>query len=94
MFFIRGLDWDDWNKTRIARHEVTPEEVEQVIEGEFIVRPGKQGRLLIIGPTLAARILLVVLEPEGEDIYYPVTARSVDRKERRIYREEKGDAAR
>jgi hypothetical protein len=30
---IDHLVWDDWNREHIARHNVTPEEVEQVILG-------------------------------------------------------------
>jgi len=49
------------------------------------------GRLLIIGPTLAARVLAAVLKPEGDPgEYYVVTARPADRKERAVYRREQG----
>ena len=37
---------------------------------------------------------LWVLNPQGEDIYYSVTARDASRKERRVYRAEKGSAKR
>jgi hypothetical protein len=45
---------------------------------------------MLIGLTRAHKLLAVVLDPQGEDVYYPVTARSAGRKERRIYRAEKG----
>jgi len=45
---------------------------------------------MLIGPTLAARMLSVVLEPEGEGVFYPVTARPASRKERRRYQQEQG----
>jgi uncharacterized DUF497 family protein len=37
-------------------------------------------------------MLAVVLDPEGEDVYYPVTARAASRKERRYYHQQKGGA--
>ena len=73
----------------IARHQVSPEEVEEVCQGEHIVRQGYSGRLMLIGPTFSGHMLAIVLEPDDEeDVYYPVTARPASRKERRLYREE------
>jgi len=59
--------WDAWNLVHVARHEVTREEVEEVCHGPFITREAYAGRLMLIGPTRAGRMLAVVLEPvEGE----------------------------
>ena len=93
MLSIRLLVWDDWNITHIARHQVSREEVEQACHGDHIFLESYRGRLILIGPTAAGRILAVILAPEGDDVYYVVTARSADRKERRIYREQKGGVA-
>lgn len=90
MLFVRRLSWDASNEAHIARHRVTPEEVEEVCHGDPLVRQGYKGRLVLIGPTGSRRMLAVVLEPEGRGVYYPVTARPATRKERRRYREEKG----
>lgn len=90
---IRRLRWDDWNVAHIARHEVTPEEVAEVCHGDFILLQGKQGRTLLLGPSHESRMLAVVLDHEGEGIYYPVTARPASRKERRRYREVKEGGA-
>ena len=93
MLYIRHLTWDDWNVAHIARHEVTRDEVGEVWHSDYIVREGYNSRIMLIGPTTTDRILAVVLESEGDGIYYVVTARPADRKERRTYREEqrKGD---
>jgi uncharacterized DUF497 family protein len=88
MIVIRRLVWDPRNVEHIARHQVTPREVEQVCQGVHIVRRAYDGRIMLIGPTRAGRVLAVVLEPETEAAYYPVTARPASRKERRVYREE------
>lgn len=49
MIFLRKLVWDSWNVAHIARHEVTPNEVEEVCHGEYIVRQTYDDRLLLIG---------------------------------------------
>ena len=63
MIVIRGLIWDSWNVAHIARHEVTPDEVEEVCHGEYIVRQTYDERLLLIGPALNGRMLVVILGP-------------------------------
>lgn len=92
MFVVRRLVWDPGNVAHIARHEVTPEEVEEVCHGEPVVQVGKKGRSLVFGPTLSGRMLTVVLDPESseEGVYYPVTARPTSRRERTIYASERG----
>ena len=93
MVSVRRLVWDPGNVAHIARHGVSPEEVDHVCQGEHIGRDAYGGRLLLIGPTDAGRLLAIVLEPLGEEAYYPVTARPASRKERRIYEREKGGDA-
>jgi uncharacterized DUF497 family protein len=90
MLFIRRLRWNAWNEAHIVRHEVSRQKVEQACQSEHIYFESYRERLILIGPTLAGRMLAVVLEHEGEDSYYVVTARSADRKERRLFREEQG----
>jgi len=92
MLVVRRLIWDPGNVAHIARHAVTPEEVEEVCHGEPVVQVGKRGRLLVFGPTLAGRMLTVVLDPESAaaGVYYPVTARPTSRRERAIYAGEPG----
>jgi hypothetical protein len=36
MIHIRRLIWDDWNIAHIARHEVSPDEVEEVCDAEHV----------------------------------------------------------
>jgi uncharacterized DUF497 family protein len=91
MFFVKQLIWDAGNVDHMARHQVTPEEVEEVCGQTFLAFESYKGRFLIIGPTQAERMLAIVLDPEPEEgIYYPVMARSADNKERRLYQAEKG----
>ncbi len=91
MIEIRRLIWDDWNISHIARHAITPDDVEEVCQGNYLVRQTYQGRFMVIGPNAAGNLLSVVLALEGEGTYYVVTARPSAKKERSIYRETKGN---
>ena len=90
MIYVRRLIWDAWSVAHIARHGVIPEEVEEVCHGEYIEREAYEGRIMLLGPTGTGKILAVVLEPADKGIYYPVTARPASRRERKIFRIEKG----
>jgi uncharacterized protein len=91
MIEIIRLVWDAWNIAHIARHQVTPNEVEELCQSDCLVLDGHSGRIIVVGLTQANRLLAAVLDPEEEaGVYYPVTARTADRKERRLYQVEKG----
>lgn len=90
MIRINKLIWDEWNVSHIDRHHVAPDEVEQVCHGEYIVLKTYGERLIVIGPTGTGHMLFIVLAPKDEGIYYPVTARVADRKERAYYTQLKG----
>jgi uncharacterized DUF497 family protein len=93
---ITELLWDDQNIAHIARHEVTPREVEEVVfspatlffDGGDADRPG---RLVAFGATAAARLLAVYLDTPAGGRSYPVTARPMTAKEKRSYRRAKED---
>lgn len=92
MVRVKQLVWDEWNITHIARHEVIPEEVEEICHSDALVQQGHRGRLLIIGLTRGNKMITVIIDPEPEKgVYYVVTARSSSKRERKIYRHEKGD---
>ena len=75
----------------IARHNVTPEEVEKVCHTNPLVQKGKKGRLLVFGPTGNGRMLVAILDPEQEKgVYYPVTAYKASKKLTKIYLNQKG----
>ena len=91
MIVIGWLIWDTHNVAHIARHEVTRQEVEEVCHGNYIIGEANHGRIMIIGPTQSGRALAAILDSEEEEgIWYPVIARSADRKERRRYAKEMG----
>ena len=80
MFTLLRLIWDPWNVAHIARHHVTPEEVEEVYHGQPVTSQTYKGRIRVVGPTRRRRMLTVILAPmEAEGIYYPIAARPADR---------------
>ena len=86
MVVVRHLVCDAWNVPHIARHQVTPSEVEEVHKQKHLTRPSYKCRLAITGPTISGRMLTVIVVPEKEaGIFLPVTARPASRKERRLY---------
>ena len=85
---IESLEWDNFNKEHIKKHDVTPQEVEEAIQGEILVLQAKKGRFFIVGTTEENRALSIVLAPKHpQGTYYPVTARPASRKERKLFTE-------
>ncbi len=81
MIVITGLVWDEWNREHLARHSISPEEVEEVCHGNYEITESYRKRLLIVGKTKRGRKIAVVLSPEdrnlkyyGKGIYYVITA--------------------
>jgi hypothetical protein len=64
---------------------VTFEEVEQAVGNLEYVRRSR-GYYLTLGQTDAGRYLVVILDDEGDGVWYPVTARDMQRSERRLLR--------
>ncbi len=82
------FDWDAANMEHIARHGLTPGEVEEVF-GNDAMDIGRQlrygeDRTVHLGETLAGRIVFVVLMRLGE-LDRVVTAFPADRSNRSLY---------
>lgn len=88
---VKKLIWEEWNVAHIARHNVLPEEVEDVCRGKYVSYESYDGRFEIIGATKQGSILFIVLDPEPvEGEYYVVTAHTASKKARALYEKEKG----
>ncbi len=89
------FDWDSSNIEHIARHKVTPEEAEQVIQNEPFDAPAAirngETRNVHLGETDAGRVLVVILT-ERTGMLRVVTARPAKRKERAFYSKHKAAA--
>lgn len=84
---VDELIFNEKNIEHIARHNVLPDEVRQIIEGETLFLNAKFNRIMAIGVTKKRRSLAVILERVKGHTYFVVTARDADRKERKMYRE-------
>lgn len=83
----REIGWTDGSEAHIARHNVEPDEVEQIVHSRpRWTRPGRDDTQLVYGTTNAGRYLLVVLAPAADGRSFVVTARDMDTAERRAFR--------
>ncbi len=80
------LIWDERNDDHIARHGVEPSEVEEVAQNTPFVTRGRRGTYRLIGQTDAGRLLTVIVARDEGTLFYVVTARDADDRERRAYR--------
>lgn len=91
MIRVDRLIWDEGNIAHIARHDVTLQEVEEVCHNDPVFISGHSGRLMAIGTSHSGRAISVILDPKDEEgVWFIVTARSADRKERTLYTSMKG----
>jgi hypothetical protein len=80
--------WTEESEHHIwTRHEVTPAEVEEVVNTRpRLVEPGRDDTEQVFGTTAAGRYLLVVLAEALDGRDYVVTARPMNNSERRTFR--------
>ena len=85
---IRKLVWDTWNIKHIARHDISPEDIEWLLT---CARPrpcferSRSEKLAVWGRDEHGRFLLLILANRGKCVYYPVTARTMTEREKRRY---------
>jgi uncharacterized protein len=83
----REIRWTDKSEDHIAAHNVTPDEVEQLIYTRpRLVLKGAEGTEYVFGTTDAGRYLLVVLAESIDGRGYVVTARDMTNAERQAFR--------
>ena len=84
---IREFDWDDDNIEHIARHQVSPDEVEDVaFDDEPWIRRGKKGTRYMLGFTISGRYLFVVYVLKRKGVARTITAMDMDSKTRKLYK--------
>jgi uncharacterized DUF497 family protein len=83
---VTGFEWDDGNIDRIAKHEFTQEEVEEVFAGEHKIRRTREGRYIALGETLDGRLAFVVFRRLRGGVVRVITARNMEANERRLFR--------
>jgi len=76
----------EWSEEHIAKHNVTMEEVAEVLSGSHVESAGRDDTVLVSGQTEAGRYLLVVAVDEGRGQAFVVTAREMSDSEKKAYR--------
>jgi uncharacterized protein len=81
---VADLYWTPENVAHIARHEVTPDDVVEVLVNQphyYDAKPDKES-LVVLGPNRAGRYLLVVVVEAVvlPDAWYVVTAHWLNRR--------------
>jgi len=71
---IDDLQWDEKNAEHIARHGVSPEEVEDVCYGFHVSQKEKRNRYVLGGKTINGKYLDVIIEKISEYTFRPITA--------------------
>ncbi|OGR84128.1 MAG: hypothetical protein A2901_08905 [Elusimicrobia bacterium RIFCSPLOWO2_01_FULL_54_10] len=89
---IYTLYWDDSNIEHIARHRVSPQEVEEAFSSkQKCFLKARKGRYLLYAQTLAGRLLIIVFDyPTQHKATYVVTARDMDASEWKFFRKKAG----
>jgi hypothetical protein len=84
---ISQILWDDESIYHIARHGISPIEVEEAIfEGNPLILKGREKRYIILSKTLGGRYLTIVIAFKLKGRVKIITARDMDEKERKYYK--------
>jgi len=90
---VSCLHWDDANIEHVARHGLSPVDIEDVCFGEHISFRGKQRRYVLYGKTRGGMMIMVVLEQlsRHRQVFRPITATPMTEREKHRYRRRAGD---
>ena len=84
---VREFEWDDRNIEHIARHNVLPDEVEDVaFDDEPWIRKGRKGTRYMLGYTIGGRYLFIVYSLKNKGIERVITAMDMDEKTKKLYK--------
>lgn len=88
---ISRFEWDGNNINHIARHGVTPGEVEDVFFNAPLYHKAREGLKIALGRTDNGRYLFVVFALKPGGTIRVITARDMSTSEKRYYRRQKGE---
>lgn len=87
---ITNLVWDEENVLHIARHKVSPEEVEEAcFSNTPHIEIGRGGLYYITGQTSNGRYLFIVIRYIGRGRAKVITTRDMDNREKFRYKRRK-----
>ncbi len=83
-----NIEWDEDSIDHIWRHHVEPEEVEEILQGRYLFRRGRDATYSILGRSGSGRYLFTVLFRKASGYYRVITAREMTPTERRWFKRE------
>ncbi len=84
---ITEFEWDDSNIAHILRHNVSPDEVEDVaFDDEPWIKNGRKGTRYMLGYTAAGRYLFTVYVIKSKGIGRVITSMDMDKKTKKVYK--------
>ena len=84
---ITEFEWDESNVEHILRHNVSPDEVEEVaFDDEPWIKKGRKGTRYMLGYTIAGRYLFIVYVIKSKGIARVITSMDMDEKTRKLYK--------
>lgn len=84
---ITEFEWDENNIQHIAKHNVSPDEIEDVaFDDEPWIKKGREGTRYMLGYTVGGRYLFVVYILKGKGIARVITAMDMDEKTKKLYK--------
>jgi uncharacterized DUF497 family protein len=84
---ISEFEWDENNIEHISKHNVFPDEIEDVaFDDDPWIRKGREGTRYMLGYTIAGRYLFIVYVLKGKGIARVITAMDMDGKTRKLYK--------
>jgi uncharacterized DUF497 family protein len=87
------IEWDDANIEHLARHGISPDEVEDLFDGPTVaLRMGTDApdRFPVLGRTSGGRYLLLIYQQKPNRVIRPFTGRDMRPHERRVYDRQTG----
>lgn len=83
---IKEFEWNENNIEHIARHGVSPDEVEDVaFDDEPWIRKGRKKTRYMLGYTVAGRYLFTVYTLKDKGVAKVITSIDMDKRTRRLY---------
>jgi len=84
---ITEFEWNESNIEHILRHNVSPDEVEDVaFDDEPWIKKGRKGTRYMLGYTAAGRYLFTVYVIKSKGIAIVITSMDMDEKTRKLYK--------
>lgn len=86
---ITDFDWDEFNIKKVWAHGVIPEDAEEVLYNDPLVRRTHSRRFIALGQTDEGRYLIVIYELKKPTVVRIISAWNAKLNQRRKYQKEK-----